>query len=456
LSYHSQKLYISAHEFVQSWDKELYQLKVLDYFIFLFINYLGNQLDGKFFESRRKISRLYLEFEEIGTLCFDLGDSLDSFFKKNCLKNCPVKCLSDLDGYINVADQKINLNLKHKLYLLQSFLPGNLEKEQILKIDLMNYVILDTLIQFYDAEMQIELREDDLELVAIAEFIENTIIHFIRTEGSHLLNRHTESAMEIFEELLNKETSYEKEEQWNEDQEQFGSNDFHDHWLEKVIPIEEVFISMNCQENFPVTNPNESILENLNYLERYLTEHLNLKNIYDLNDFHLGNFFSVWLVHEFEKLDRSQIDAIFQASARFITFIYQQYNINIKQEFLYYYNSLKLDLPRVVAALNIFIQEYDVLNSILKMDTENKDRQSGFYEIIRLYGENSHVFDATDIKLSHNLGQIKLPSNAFNKLHKGDILSASLFKNFNHWTVGDIEYIYPNLAKKYFLYNFNE
>ena len=40
-----EKTYISVNEFIESWEKELYELNYLDYFIFLLINKLGFQIE---------------------------------------------------------------------------------------------------------------------------------------------------------------------------------------------------------------------------------------------------------------------------------------------------------------------------------------------------------------------------------------------------------------------------
>ena len=43
------KTYISAREFVDSWEKEIYELSNLDYFIYLLINELALGIEKNFF-----------------------------------------------------------------------------------------------------------------------------------------------------------------------------------------------------------------------------------------------------------------------------------------------------------------------------------------------------------------------------------------------------------------------
>ena len=83
-----QRTFISVREFIESWDKEIYELTNLDFFVFLTINHLGNQIEKRFFINERSNSPLSLSFDNIGTLCFNLGDSLEFFFQDNCFGNC--------------------------------------------------------------------------------------------------------------------------------------------------------------------------------------------------------------------------------------------------------------------------------------------------------------------------------------------------------------------------------
>lgn len=451
----SQKLFISAGEFIQSWDKELYELTNLDYFIFRLINEIGNRLEKKYFNLRRKMSKLFLDFEEIGTLCFNLGDSIEFFLKGNCLKDCSIGCLKDLDGQFDFGKTHVDPAIKHRLLILQAFLPGKLDKEQILRIDLMNQVIFDTLLQFYYSEFNVELKEDDLDLIELAEFIEDGMIFFIRSEGQTLLMRYAETAIDIFEELLQAETDYEKKESWYQDSDRPNFEDPQNEWSQPDISIEQVFSQITLDQKFS-QNTDNSILFDLLYLERFFTEYLKLTNVNDIQETHLAEFFSVWLVKEFEMNDEKQLDFIFKATARFITHLNQYFNINFKHEFLTYYDSVKTDLPRVVKALNIFIRDYDVLNILLNSEKELQIQQLDYYEIIRTYGKASHLFDAQNLmKNTEILHQVHMQSPAFTELRKGDIIQASFLNEYHHWKVLDIQYIYPKLAKNFVMADYH-
>ena len=153
LSEHVPNAFISAREFVESWDKEIYELTNLDFFVYLMINHIGNQLEKRFFIRERQNSPLYLSFEDIGTLSFNLGDSIEYFLKDNCFGNCPLKCPIDLNAQIFLQDYKNDEFLQKSLFILNTFSTEIVSKEQCMRIHFMNHVILDTLLSFYNEDL---------------------------------------------------------------------------------------------------------------------------------------------------------------------------------------------------------------------------------------------------------------------------------------------------------------
>ncbi len=436
-------------EFVNSWDKELYELTYLDYFIFLLINYIGDQLEKRFFNQRHRHTELFLDFEQLGTLCFNIGDALEFFLEENCLGSCPLNCPLNLDGIVNDTLSNLEHRIQRKLIILRTFLSRKLDKEQCLRVDLMNHVIMDTLIQYYQDEFQIELSEENLNLMDMAEFIEDIIIDFIRLEGKNLLSRHSETAIEIFENLLQSEFNEESEENWYEDTSEHHLEYHKEEWQKSLETIDEVFKKFSSDEHYNSPETRGVLTGDLMYFKRFLNDEANLKRIYDLQEDHIAEFLSIWLVKEFVLKNDQQIQNIFRALARFITYINQNYNINLKREFLKYYEAVKSDLPRVVKAMNTFIDEYNVLASILNFEADDSQIKTGIFEITQIHGKNSHLFDVQDLNIFQKIDNIFLDSSAFYKLREGDILNASLIEESDGWKVLDIQFIYPNLAKRF-------
>lgn len=444
-----QKTFISVTEFVESWDKELYELNNLDFFIFLMINHLGNKLDKQFFVKQRQQSPLYLDFEHLGTICFNIGDSFEYFLEENCLGTCPINCLRDLDGTVDIIGGKIEDSIKRKIELLQSFVVGKLDKEQCLRLDLMNSVILDTLLQFYSEEFNLEFEENDISLLDLAEFIENIIIDFIRFEGQTLLKKPFETAVEYFEELLQNEVEENSEYDWYGGRSEWRPSTDTQDWEKVSDTLDDAFMNFLSNDYYNPNIVNNSLANDIDFFSRYLKEHARVNQVSEINESHLAEFLSIWLVKEFILLDSKQVSHIFRATARFITFLFHNYKINLKKEFLKYYEKLKLDLPRVIQATNIFISEYNLLEAVFSLQEQNAEQKIGIYKIINFYDRLNRVIEVKNVFDNENSFYLKLKSNAFFKLREGDVLHASLIKKATDWEILEIQYIYPNFALQF-------
>ena len=66
-------------EFIDSWEKEIYELNQLYYFIYLMINKLGFQIEHDFLNVKNKNPYLQIDPDDIGTLAFNIGDSFETF-----------------------------------------------------------------------------------------------------------------------------------------------------------------------------------------------------------------------------------------------------------------------------------------------------------------------------------------------------------------------------------------
>ena len=103
------KGYISAKEFVNSWEKEVYELTNLDYFIYLLINNIGGLLENDFFADYDQKDHFYLNSEEISALSFNIGDSLQLFLEKNCFGSCNLGCPNKLKQPFSEKDDEIRI-----------------------------------------------------------------------------------------------------------------------------------------------------------------------------------------------------------------------------------------------------------------------------------------------------------------------------------------------------------
>jgi hypothetical protein len=443
--------FISAREFVESWDKEIYELTNLDFFIYLMINHLGNQLEKRFFIRERYNSTLYLSFEDIGTLSFNLGDSIEYFLKDNCFENCPLKCPVDLNTQICLQEFKNDEFLQKRLFSLNAFSTEIVFKEQCMRVHFMNHVILDTLLNFYNEDLNLELEKENLEVMEMADFIENGMVEFIRNQGQSLLKRPAEPAIDHFEKLLELEDEIDEKKVWEIEQDDWNPDLEIDSWHSKFEPIEELFEKFMIDISIDSPNQRKLIANDIELFKLFLTDFADVNNSDDLNDEHILEFLSYWLVQRFALEDDSRIPNIFRTMARFVTWLYNNYGIDYKSSFVKFYNQVKVEVPRVVKALNIYLNEFDLLQALMLRGKSEPEQLFGFYEVKDLHSKIDKTLALIDVHFCAPIENVHLDSSAYLKLKPGDILQATLVKSDNNkqWKVLEIHYIYPCVAKPY-------
>lgn len=445
-----QKTFVSVREFVESWDKEIYQLTNLDFFIYLLINNIGNHLERQYFIGERKESPFYLDFDLLGSLCFNIGDNLEIFFKENCFGKCSLNCPLDMDTIVPEDNLPENSFTRKRIKLLSEYLVGDRSKENFLRLDILNFVLLDTLAHFYNEELGLEVEEDDVAILQMAEFIINVIIQFIRIEGQGLLRNPYENAQEYFQELLEIEEES-REDTWTVDEEGWTPEaEEHEQWDAPDDKIEMVISRFLDESLANSPERNDWMIPYVQMLQAFLQEQPDVYDVFDLREDHLLEFLSTWLVQEYTMQDDRQVQHNFRMLARFVTWLYNTYNIDFKRTFLSYYDKVKTDVPRVIRALNYYLNEYDIFNTLLIREAEDIEKVSGFYQIRAMGSFQSKVLHLEDLHKFHEFPVVKFYSNIFNQIRTGDILQATLFKNPSGlWEVLEIHFIYPGIAERF-------
>ena len=441
-----QKTFISAREFLESWDKEIYEMTNLDLFIYLMVNHLGNQLEKRFFVRQRQNSPFYLDFDNIGTLCFNLGDSFEYFLEEEQFGRYNVNYMWELDIPRDLREKEEKAAARRKKGL-QHFLSEGILREQSFRVELMENVILDTLIQFYYDEMGLEIDDDEIEIIELADFVEDIMIEFIRQEGQSLLQRPAEPAIDYFEGLLESEEDYEEEKTWNDEEEEnlFQEEtdwDTLEHTYEELSETIQKFID-HTQCDAP---ENGCVAKDMEIFHEYLSKYAGVQSIDELDEEHFLEFFSVWLIQKFAQKQEMRFSGLFQTLARFITWLAHHYGIDYKRGYLHYYEQVKTEVPRVIRALNAYIDEADLFEILLAREETDSNQISGFYEIKKIRSRIYRTVDLLSIHSYDMVDSVKFNSNIYSKLKPGDILQATLVQRGNRWEVLEIQYIYPRAA----------
>lgn len=446
-----QRTYISVREFIESWDKEIYELNHLDLFIYLMINHLGNQIEKRLLIDEQSRTNLHLTFDNIGTLCFNLGDSLEFFLQKNCFGNCSLNCPLDLDSSVKLSQQETDEFMQKRLMLFRSIASETIVKEQCLRVHLMNHVILETITNFYSEELGVEIDEEDLEVIELADFIENVMIDFIRHEGQSLLHQLTEPAMDYFEELLESEEEDEGFQSWSTEDDYWDDADFSENWQSNFEPIDDLFEKFIDDVEDRSFSKKKIIAADIDLFKEYLTNYADVHNVFELHEEHILEFLCHWLVQQFVLEDETKVQNVFRNLAKFVTWLYNNYGIDYKSSFLSVYKSVKTDVPRVIRALNTYLNEYDLMEALLVQGKSEVEQLYGFFEVTSLNSRTEKTLQLVNLHFFEQVENVKLDSSAYLKLQPGDILQATLVRNGNGWKVLEIQYIFPRTARPYLL-----
>jgi AraC-like DNA-binding protein len=438
-------MYISAREFLESWDKEIYEMTNLDFFIYLMVNHLGNQLEKRFFVRERQSSSLCIDFDNIGTLCFNLGDSFEYFLEDEHSGKTSDKITWDLENEYRENSEKA---VSRKNKKLKSFLTEGALKEQSFRVELMESVILDTLVQFYYDEMGIEVDDEELKIIELADFIEDVMIEFIRQEGQTLLQRPGDPAIDYFEGLLESEDDYDEEKEWNSDEEEnFYPDD--EAWEEYGGEYEDISEAIRKFVDDLNDEPSEAarIARDIELFHEYLSEYAEISTLDDLEEEHFFEFLAVWLVQRFVHTEEPQFSHLFQTLARFVTWLAHNYRIDYKRSYLRYYDQLKTEVPRIIYCLNTYVGEANLFEILLSREEEEALQKSGFYQVKRMRSRITKSFDLENIHSFDIIDNVKLNSSVYSRLKAGDILQATITQKENRWEVAEIQYFYPHGAR---------
>jgi hypothetical protein len=440
LSERKEKTYISIHEFISSWEKEIYELTNLDYFSYLMINFIGNEIETGYLGRKQKIGQLHIESEDIGTLAFNIGDTLESFLEHNCFGDCTLSCPTKLHEKMNPEDIEFDSPQFHLFKYVKS---DGLNKKQFFLTDLLNYVVLDTLYDFYNYEIGLDLDDSDIGLMQFADFITSIMEIFIETKGQQYLNNHKESASDLFEKLIQ-----DSEQNWDdllqppfdddiEDSEEWKMGEY------QTAKLITEFLNQADQLDYHFEN-DERIIK---YFRSYLEDYAGIDSVEEITFEDLEEFFIFWLIRETILETEIQPQAIRDTMSRFFKWLDLTKDINLNGPFSevvqkhYQVFNDSIQITREYFANNSLIDgilasndpEANVVSSLFTVDDIS---DNGFVRLRDLF-----------LKDKYSNVQITLESDI--KVLKGMIIDATIKPTMYGWRLINLDYVFPKSARAY-------
>ena len=436
------KTYISVTEFIDSWEKEIYELTNLDYFSYLLINELASGIENDFFKKRNQHTQISISADEISTLSFNIADGLQGFFEKNCFDTCKLGCPLKLD---DILDNKNSITPYTEFSTSDSSDNSNQTKEQCLSSDILNYVILDSLLDFYNYELGIILTETDNDLLDLAEFNLNVIIQFVRLKGQRYLRTPQDNASAYFYDLIQSDES-----SWEIDDIDLHNSDEDEQdlepWKIDYSSIEHVFEEFQNEYNVGEdTQPGMRLLEKF---RDYLSDFLELKRIDDLTMDDIEEFFSVVLPHEMLSETEPCFDCVKGLFSKFLTYLEFTRNLYIQVPFEKFINKQMPEIIRTFKITNNYLKKYPFMDFLMSQDNTDSSLVEGFYEIHK----NTHdQYVIKDIHLNTQLEPVDISRLKGSLIRITDIFHCHFVSKSGVWQIAHLEQVYPAVSK-YYLY----
>ncbi len=432
------KIYISASDFIKAWEKEIYELTNLDYFIYLLMNAIAEQIETSFFPKLFNIDEeLILNSDEITNLAFHLGDNLQLFFDKNCFGACPLDCPNQLQQKVSQEDfvkaGKIPESAEFGIYACTT-------KEHCLKYDLLNYVVIDTVLDFYRYDLKVTANDDHPVFQKLIQFINEKIVDLIKKDGAPLLKSPEENASDLFDRLMEFD-----DHTWSEP-ELYSFDEMEDLEADEPWKRSENAL-LNVIETFEASLPvadSNSIIE---LFRKFATNFMGPLNINDLVYEDFEEFFLIVFPTEFASEEAIAFEREMVIFERFIKFIDYHYEKN----FYVYWNELKnanyQALRRTFTLSQHFHHQHSFVEYQLSPEKVDPALLDGFFEVIDY--ENGR-FVVEDIHIRERYEQVDLSLLQTHLIEPGDIINMQLIpQNKGQWRAVWVECVFAPRSKYY-------
>jgi hypothetical protein len=435
-----QNTYISIHEFIHSWEKEIYELNNLDYFTYLLINNLGYQIEHEFFIKRNNYPYLEIEYDEISTLSFNLGDSFESYIEYNFTHN-------NFKSFIEITNEKkiqrTDTGILNQPTLKQKINNIEWNKNQHFISDIFNYVVLDSLYDFYNYDIGLQINDTDKGLVQFAEYITNIILKLLENIGKfYLLDPH-ESATNLFDNLL-QETTENQEENI-----QFSSEDDDDEsesWKNGTHTIDS--ITEQYLNSLIISDNNRyKITQLLKYFLEFAEDYAGIDQIEDIYKDDLYEFFSFWLVREIIFENYASFNEIYELYNNFFCWLEMYYETGLKKDFDQFYLSNCTDLENILFITHNYIKNCSLVDNLLEMNMYDADIVNGFFEVTKIL-DNGFI-RLKDIHFHREYINVQINTPIPHQRLKSCIIDANLRPTHYGWRIVHVNYIYPQISKSY-------
>ncbi len=430
------KVYITVREFITSWEKEVYELNNLDYFIYILINQLGAYIKKEYFSRDNNKGELYLTDDEISALVFNIGDTLHYFMEKNCYGVCPFNCPGHLHDKINPDEKYLREIFPDKDTIPN---PSCKTKEDCFYLEVLNSVVLESLVDFYNYDKGVVFEISDVKFFKFASIIVEQIVEAVGSVGKDLLINPFENKSDRFEELL-----ADTEENWDIDYMETDDVEETELWKVGHLLIENVI------EEYRFDNPvaKNNYLRILDKFREYLIVYLGLQKVTDINEGDLRDFMAIHFIHEMVTEQEQDGFGFVEELKMLFEHIDSHYNTDLESKFNKLINDEYSNIDRVLGICYDYFSKNSFIEFMLSDEYVNENLNEGFFELVN---KSDDTFVVRDIHIDIEFDNVMLGNLNNRPLRAGDILHAQLLEENNQWRLVSLEMIYPSFSKEYLI-----
>jgi hypothetical protein len=422
---------ISAEAFLCVWNKEIYELTNSDYFTFLLMNELIEKLAHYEQSVPTNAHPFPLEYIHMVNLTLNIGYNLQIFLEKNCLLSCNLKCHCNLSEKLGVhhIDEQQNI-------LIYEFLDEKNKcnsKEDCFSSDILDYVIYDSLIDFFHYDLGAAVNESDPFIQKLAKLIMATILSFIKSVDQKLLTDHSDSAVDSFE-LIQKKESAELTELW------LRSENFND---SKEWETSPTAISKVIDEYLEYTQLKTGAKNVLESFCEYCLAHTSCRDFEKFTDDYYQHFFYDYVYPSLGYRSDTYLNLTFNTFKNFFNYLRYKYDLDFNAIL-----RLTLDIksPYIRRCLKI-TKSYHAQKTITKPLNESENFEKN-YKIIKI-DEKQAVVEHPPYPEKLLLDVTDIPNR--NNLKPGDILRCQIEPAEELWKLVYLRTVYPAESARYVL-----
>ncbi len=434
----SKKTYMTAQEFVDSWEKEIYELTFLDYFTYLLINELSSSMENEYFKKLSLENIHNLHTHEITSLAFAIADSLQSFLEKNCFGGCALGCPNKLSApFTPEEDQR---RIEFVTMEFDGITANCLTREECFHHDVMTYVVADTIIDFYNFEIGLQLEEGDDQLKKLNQFIMNVIIRFIYKKGPELLNAPNELATDLFDEVLDID-----DKGWEETLlDSPAEEDETEIWKYKYQRVDYIFDAF-LEEN-PDYMADAALSKILSFFKNYLNDYIVLDrfDLFDMDDF--DEFLSLILPQQLLAEESISVPGTRRLFYHLFEFIDQNAETHLLEEFDRFAADKFSELERSLKIVRDYQQQKPLIHFLLSDEAGDPDLNEGYFEIS--FDESGGCI-LYDIHLKNYYTGVQMPVVQSLPIRKGDIIQGQLLIKGDYTRLAFLDMLYPANSRYY-------